>query len=225
WPPKYSGLGRLLARDDVLAYAQQIAQNIMSNAIESEHRFLVEKSPSHLYSMKLIAEIFPKARFIHVLRDGRDVSVSVRAAARSWMPDWQHTFGGSMEASAKSWRDAVRRARYDGKAVGDRFMEIHYEFLRVEPFDATKKMFDFCEIPYDEAILQSIYEKTDFDLNYKGDETDFRRGGRTGDWQSSFSLLDAYYFDRAAGQLLKNTGYVNDKRWWLTFWRERLGLG
>ncbi|MCP4415120.1 MAG: sulfotransferase, partial [Chloroflexi bacterium] len=42
WPPKYSGLGRLLARDDVLAYAQQIAQNIMSNAIESEHRFLVE---------------------------------------------------------------------------------------------------------------------------------------------------------------------------------------
>jgi len=222
WPPKHSGLGRYLTRDEVLTFARETAQAILGEAIEPGHHYLVEKSPSHLYAMELIAEIFPEARFIHVLRDGRDVCVSVRAAARSWMPDWKRTFGGSMEASAKSWHDAVRRARNDGKNLGDRFMEIRYETLKADPIAAYKQLFDFCGIPCTDEILQNIFEKTDFNLNFKGNESGFRRGGRTGDWYDSFSLIDAYKFHRTAGGLLEDIGYAEDKNWWWKFWWQRL---
>lgn len=222
WPPKHSGLGRYLKRDQVLSTVRQTAHTLMGEAIEPKHKFLVEKSPSHLYSMKLIAEIFPNARFIHVLRDGRDVCVSVQAAARSWMPDWKRTFGGSMEASAKSWHDAVQRARNDGKSLGERFFEIRYETLKADPVNSYKKLFDFCGIPCTDTILEDIFQKTDFALNFKGDEEGFRRGGRTGDWYGSFSLTDAYKFNRTAGELLEQLGYADDKQWWWKFWWQRL---
>ncbi len=222
WPPKASGLGRFLQREQVVEISREVVQQMMSQAIEPEHQFMVEKSPSHLYAIKLIQEIFPQARFIHVLRDGRDVCVSVRAATRSWMPDWKRSFGSSMTQSAKSWRDAVRRARNEGKALGDHFLEVRYEELRTDPFPNYKKMFDFCGIPYDDAILQSIFEKTDFELNYKGGEGKFRRGGRIGDWQTHFSLMDAYHFQRATDKMLLNTGYAKDEKWWQDFWRQRL---
>ena len=224
WPPGASGLGRFLEREQVLNLTQEMVQRLMSQAIETEHQFMVEKSPSHLYAIPFIEEIFPQARFIHVLRDGRDVCVSVRAATRSWMPDWQRTFGSSMAASAKSWHDAVRRASNEGKRLGDRYLEVRYEELRTEPISNYRKMFDFCGIPYDDEILQEIFTKTDFDLNFKGGEEKFRRGGRIGDWQTHFSLTDAYKFDQAAGQLLLNKGYVDDARWWRQFWRQKLKL-
>lgn len=222
WPPKHSGLGRYLSRDEVLVFTRETARSILGKAIQDGHSYMVEKSPSHLYSMKLIAEIFPEARFIHVLRDGRDVCVSVQAAARTWMPDWQRTFGGSMEASAKSWRDAVQRTRNDGKSLGDRFMEIRYETLKADPIASYKQLFNFCEIPCTDEILQEIFEKTDFDLNFKGNESGFRRGGRTGDWYATFSLIDAFKFHRIAGELLERIGYTDDKNWWWKFWWQRL---
>jgi len=221
WPPKSSGLGRFLERDQMVAMTQEVVQRIMSQAIGPEHQFIVEKSPSHLYAIKLIQEIFPGARFIHVLRDGRDVCVSVRAATQSWMPDWKKTFGGSMTASAKSWHDAVRRARNEGKILGDRFLEVRYEELRTDPIPNYKKMFDFCDIPYDDAILQAIFAKTDFDLNFKGGEGNFRRGGRIGDWQTHFGLMDAYHFQRATGKMLVETGHAVDEKWWLDFGKQR----
>lgn len=222
WPPQPSGLGRFLQREQVVEIGREAVQKMMSQAIEPNHHYMVEKSPSHLYTVKLIQEIFPGARFIHVLRDGRDVCVSVQAATRSWMPAWNRSFGSSMTASAKSWHDAVRRAQNEGKALGDHFLEVRYEQLRTNPIANYKKMFDFCSIPYDDEILQTIFAKTDFELNYKGGEANFRRGGRIGDWQTRFSLTDAYHFHRAAGKMLVNTGYAEDEMWWRDFWQERL---
>lgn len=221
WPAKSSGLGRFLEREQVTTLSREVVQRMMSQAVGPNHQFIVEKSPSHLYAIPLIEEIFPQARFIHVLRDGRDVCVSVRAATRSWMPDWKRTFGSSIAASAKSWHDAVRRASNEGKRLGDRFLEVRYEELRTDPMPNYRKMFDFCGIPYDDSILQAVYAKTDFNLNFKGGEENFRRGGRIGDWRSHFTLLDTYNFQKTAGELLQKKGYVDHPRWWWQHWLQR----
>ncbi|MFC1892276.1 sulfotransferase [Thermodesulfobacteriota bacterium] len=39
---------------------------------------IVEKSPGHEYNIEIITEIFPDAKWIHMLRDGRDVTLSIR---------------------------------------------------------------------------------------------------------------------------------------------------
>jgi hypothetical protein len=224
WPPGDSGLGRLLSREDLLAHTRQLTRSLLSRSIQPGHRFLVEKSPNHLFAMDFIQELFPDARFIHVLRDGRDVCVSVRAAAKSWGRQWQKSFGASVRSSARAWRDAVTRAHQDGARLNDHFLEIRYEDIHRDPRTAYIRLFDFCGIPYDESLLEDIFTATDFRNNFQADDAAFRRGGRTGDWRSYFSLRDAYMFHKQAGRKLMELGYEFRRHWWLRQFRPQRRL-
>ncbi len=220
WPPNRSGLSGLLERQALLNETRVFADRVLSNAIKPSHRFLVEKSPSHLYVMRLIHELYPGSRFVNVVRDGRDVSVSVRSAARSWVPQWGQTFGRSISASARAWGHAVRHAQRVGRELGDLYHEIRYEEIKRDPIGSYRQLFEFCNIPYDEELLQQIFEATDFATNYKPGENRFRRGGRVGDWRTHFNLLDAIRFNQAAGAGLVKTGYEKN-RWWMgSFFRK-----
>jgi len=224
WPPNYSGLSRTLSREELIPLVRNFVENVMSFAIEDDHRFLVEKSPSHLYQMALILDIFPKARFIHVVRDGRDVAVSVLAAAQSWVPGWKTTFGRNVASSAKAWHDAVRRVRRQSETLGEEHvLEVRYEALKEHPIQTYREMFDFCSIPYQDADLETILKKTDFATNYKPGETKFRRGGRTGDWKQAFSRRDAMTFHAVAGSMLIELGYEEDGQWCRQSPRKRRG--
>ena len=212
-PDGRSGLGNVMVREQRLALVRDLAINIMSNVIEPHHQFLVEKSPSHVFAVPFIREVFPDSRFIHVIRDGRDVNVSVQAAVNSWMPYWKNSFGASIRVSASAWKSAVNQFRLQTPSLGQDFIEVRYEEIHAEPVKLYKRMFDFCEIPYDDRILADIFQATDFELNYRGGEDKFRRGGRIGDWRTRFSSLDALIFKRVAGDLLIELGYENDYKW------------
>lgn len=213
-PGRKSGLGNLLSPEELLAHSRAFAISLFSHAIGPQHRFFVEKSPSHAYSIELIEQFFPSARFIHVLRDGRDVSVSVRAAARSWEPSWRKLHGKSIFHSARAWQHLVATVAREKKALGDRLLEVRYESLRTRPFEQYPRLFDFCGIPCDAAQLEKIHQQNDFESQYEPNESGFRRGGRVGDWKSHFSLLDALAYQLGAGATLVEQGYA-EKGWWL----------
>ncbi|RMG93454.1 MAG: sulfotransferase [Chloroflexi bacterium] len=215
YPPGYSGLGRLLPRESLVVCVRQFAEQVMSHALTPAHRFLVEKSPSHLFAIPLIREVFPEARFVHVLRDGRDVCVSVLAAASSWMPAWRDSFGASVEAAAQMWHDAVRWAQREQREVGNgRFLEVRYEWLRQEPDNWLRQLFDFCHIPYDENLLADIQEQTRFENKYRPRETGFRRRAQIGGWRERWGVREKQQFHQVAGELLLELGYENDAYWW-----------
>ena len=213
WPISRSGLGNFIPRESVLQYNRELIIKIMSHAIQPGHEYLVEKSPSHIYAIPLIQEFFPRARFICVLRDGRDVAVSVRAAARSWMKAWKDSFGRSIRFSALAWKNAIRKARHDAALLGDRYLEIRYEEIHRDPIAAYQTLFDFCQIPYEESLLEVILQSTDFNSNYKAGENKFRRGGRVGDWKRSLSFIDKIIFKQIAGDMLIELGYEYDRSW------------
>jgi hypothetical protein len=213
WPPGYSGLGHFLERNAALEYARELVVKVMAHALQPHHRYLVEKSPNHIYSVPLILEIFPNALFIHALRDGRDVCVSVRAAARSWIPSWKQSFGWSISKTAEAWRHETQTAQIYLREIPAQFIEVRYEDLHADPSENYRRIFDFCGIPHDTKLLQSIYQATDFKLNYTPDERHFRRGGRVGDWKQQFSVWDAFAFNRVAGDQLVALGYERNRFW------------
>src|SRR4051794_30654743 len=47
-------------------------------------RYVLERTPWHVYDLELIAEVYPGARVIHIIRDGRAVARSLRAM--EWGP-------------------------------------------------------------------------------------------------------------------------------------------
>jgi LPS sulfotransferase NodH len=214
-----TGLGRVMTRQELVSDVRDLVSRWLTRALEPSQRFLVEKSPNHVNSVALISELVPDARFIHVLRDGRDVAVSVQAASKSWAPLWKKTFGGSLEVCAKTWRSAVLNAHRARDELGVPFLEVRYEELKAHPTGAIAEMFDFCSVPYDDTLIERIRRATTFDPR-SGGATRFRRTGRIGEWRQRFSQEDAATFDAVAGDVLVATGYERNRAWWTEHERE-----
>ena len=97
-----------------------------------------DKTPANVLYVELLAAAFPQARFLHIVRDGRDVVPSLMEM--HFGPD---RFG----AAALFWRDRVTRGRAGGRRVGaDRYREIRYEDLVAEPEPVLRDICGFFEL-------------------------------------------------------------------------------
>lgn len=214
------GLSQMVSRDELATELRAFVGGLLARRLEPQHRFLVEKSPMPYMEIGPAAEVFPDARFIHVVRDGRDVAVSLRAAGRSWFRPWaQFGAGGqlgrcrALHDAGRSWARTVGRLRRHGERLGERYMEIAYERLAADPADSLRRLFDFCAIPHNEAAVETALGATDFERHFSGGEDQFRRGGRVGDWRSRFGLADALAFELGSNGRLVVEGYESSRAW------------
>lgn len=215
------GLSQMVTREQLVEEVRGLAVRLLSRKLESHHRFLVEKTPSPYTDVDVAAEVFPGARFIHVLRDGRDVAVSVRAAARSWNPGL--AYGGAtpirrlaaLRRAGRSWASTVEALRDFGNGRPDRYMEVRYETLQARPLQVSQALFEFCRIPCEKPLLREIRDRTDFEVRFEPGEDRFRRGGRVGDWRHRFGALDAAVFEGGSRGTLVEAGYERSRLWWI----------
>jgi sulfotransferase family protein len=221
WSPEFydaqrrnSGLDhaavQLVPYEEMVGQLGELVAGWLMRAVQPGQRFLVEKSPLDLAAT---ATLFPEARFVHVIRDGRDVAVSMDVASESWAPEMGRM---PLFVRGRVWASGVQKIRSIGETLGDRYMEISYENLKGDFIGATRRMFEFAGVPRDDALLEQIREQTQLDKSYGSAtrESRFRGQGRTGGWPERFGLRDALRFDRAAGELLVELGYARDRRWW-----------
>lgn len=104
-----------------------------------------DKTPAHVFALEPLREVFPRARFVHVLRDGVDVAHSYVEAGLQ--PD--------LEAAARRWRAAVRAARAFAARHPERLLELRYEDLVAEPRSALAPVLRFLELePGDPSQLR-----------------------------------------------------------------------
>jgi Sulfotransferase family len=209
------GIGRMFSRAELVAEARAIATRWLGLASDSGATFVIEKSPWHLSEVDLIAEVLPEARFVHVVRDGRDVAVSLVAARRSWSDYGGSGISGTVREAAQTWAAGIQKGEAARETLGTRLLEIRYEEIHADRRAAFQRLFDHCVMPYDEALLERTFELTDFDhLSEARGEGHIYRGGRVGDWRRSLGIAQAWRFERRAGATLRETGYESDPRWW-----------
>ena len=176
--------------------------------VEPEHRFLVEKGPMDIAAT---ATMFPEARFVHVIRDGRDVSLSLQAGADSWAPAMR---GGGVTERAVEWQRTVTEIRSHQELLGERYYEVRFEDLRTD-FDATvRELFEFAGTPSDDQAVERARVQTDLaTYSDKTRASGFRSKGRAGGWREHFTRKDAEAFETAAGSMLVELGYESDSSW------------
>jgi hypothetical protein len=102
-----------------------------------------EKTPTYVQKMKLIQRALPEARFVHVIRDGRDVALSVldRTVRELTAAD-----------IARRWEKKITKAREDAPAL-EHYMEIRYEDLILDTEPVLRKVAEFIDLPWDDAML------------------------------------------------------------------------
>jgi hypothetical protein len=103
-----------------------------------------DKTPGYVRSMRLIQKVLPEARFIHIIRDGRDVALSV--VPRSWGPS-------TIEEAADNWRRRIEVARRQ-KPHLRHYLEVHYEDLVTDTEAVLRQVAAFCELDFDPTMLR-----------------------------------------------------------------------
>ena len=176
-----------------------------------------EKTPDNLYSAERLSYLFPNARFIHIIRDGRDACVSgynMRKAMQE--PDFDKkfpTFHAYAENFAKSWSHSVRRGHKFRDQQPDRYAEVRYEDLHADPQKELARLFAFLEVPVNEGIVETAVEAGSFKSLSKGRERgeeskgSFFRKGIVGDWKNTMAPETQEAFWTGAAETLTLMGY------------------
>lgn len=102
-----------------------------------------DKTPLYVTSMELIQKLLPEARFIHLVRDGRDVAVSLR---NLW-------FGPkSLEEKASRWVWTIKEARRQAQNM-KHYLEVRYEDLILDTVNTLKRICGFIDFPWNPGML------------------------------------------------------------------------
>jgi hypothetical protein len=119
------GLTPLLSEDEFYALCRDFAEKVLQKIADSNPAATVtlEKTPQHVRHAQFILALFPKARFIHIVRDPRSVVSSLRAAAHSWGSTWASSI---IRDNAKLWCCDVTSGR-EIRYLTNRYREILYE--------------------------------------------------------------------------------------------------
>jgi hypothetical protein len=165
-----------------------------------------DKTPMYMQHLGLLERLFPRARYVHLVRDGRDAGRSFLAVPAGIVTEtWAHP--RTVAGFAAQWRMEVLAARRLGHHVGpDRYREVRYESLVAAPERELTAICAFAGLPYDAAMLDYAGR---VDVSAKPHQERLRQAPTPGvrDWRRELPAADAAAFERVAGDLLAELGY------------------
>jgi hypothetical protein len=161
-----------------------------------------ETTPGHLLHMQEIADQIPGARFVHVIRDGRDVAASL--ARQGWIHPLPFDRQRPALAAAAYWRWLIGTGRSEGRALGDAYLEIRYEDLVDRPQETLDHVAAFIGQPLDYAQIQQVGIGSVGRPNTSFPEA---KGGFKGRWRTELSAEDARSVDAILAAPLRDLGY------------------
>jgi hypothetical protein len=198
--------GREAARAFYAAYAESVGKPRWG-----------DKTPVYLKSMLAIQKALPEARFIHIIRDGRDVALSVLGLL--FGPD-------SVDEAARRWKRKVLRAREQASRLRH-YREVRYEDLVADPESTLRSVCEDVELPWDPSMLD-YHRHAEQRMRTEIRELRPLGGGtitaeervrqhelvsrppsatRAGRWKTDMSPADRQAFESVAGKLLDQLGY------------------
>jgi Sulfotransferase family len=165
-----------------------------------------DKTPMYMQYLPLLEELFPRAQFVHLVRDGRDVAVSFLAMPEGVVTrTWAHPT--SVADFACEWRTEVEAAQRLGARVGPEwYLEVRYETLVAEPERELKAICAFAGLPFEPDLLRHTAGAA---ASGKPHQQSLNRPLTPGirDWRKELSAEGAAAFEDVAGELLGALGY------------------
>jgi hypothetical protein len=176
-----------------------------------------EKTPRNISRIGAIFNFFPDVRFVHVLRDGRDVACSLRTHPRHKVVDgklvpldtWKPLAG-----CARRWRDDIECSRPWWS--DPRYYTLRYEELVRQPESVLRRLMVFLGEPWDDVMLAHAGGSASRDVTRFAQNPEAIgavNASSIGRWERDLDAKDRRIFKRIAGPLLVELGYAADDGW------------
>lgn len=171
---------------------------------------VAEKTPGNLLHMRTLARMHPRARFIHVIRDGRAVVNSLMKVNWSNPKTGQSLwYCASVDKAALYWAENIKQIRAQSPGP-ERYYELRYEDLVSAPEATLRAVLAWLDEPWDPAVLahhQAPQELPELETS----SADAARAVYTGaneTWKRTLDPADlAAIHDGPAGEVLEHLGY------------------
>lgn len=166
----------------------------------------VNKHPRNSVRIDYLRRVFPDARFIHVIRDGRAAVSSIVTQIRSRAQRRKQPMGGFcrppgwrallredlVEQTALQWQAIVRHVRERRARLGRDYCELRYEELCARPREIYRGLFEFAGLAAGAAQLAGVPEHP---LE------------RSDGWRERLTAQEIANVEKTAGDLLADLGY------------------
>lgn len=182
---------------------------------------VIEKCPRNTLRIPFLYRVFPQARFIHIIRDGRDVACSLvpGLASGRWQhlrpPDWQQIEARyeGVARCAMAWRSVVEQAMEDLLEVPH--LEVRYEDLVRDPLNTAQAILSFLRLDDSPAMIdfaRRIQNETAGSYQAQFQVQWFRHdhATRIGRWRENLSRDERAQVHELIGPLLRRLGYGVD---------------
>lgn len=154
-----------------------------------EKRFF-NKNPTHVTFFTLLKDIYPDAKFIHIVRDARMCANSMVKLYQSnisqdeklfdvlsdrvvdrrpfvpfprlpRLPEYMEAYGGDdLRTTSRLWNDAIEYIDTHRDGIAN-FYEVRYEDILASPAEEVGKILNFCELPAVEDRSAPFWQKLD----------------------------------------------------------------
>lgn len=144
-----------------------------------------DKTPHYIGNFEIIYKLFPQAKFIYIVRDGRDVALSL--LKKNWGPK-------NIYACAKLWK-RLNKYRKEFETLEDnrQLIRLSYERLLDNVEGNAARIYGFLQQDYNETELKKFCSTV--------------KPGNYHKWKSQFNKRQLKVFDSVAADTLTRFGY------------------
>jgi hypothetical protein len=159
--------------------------------------YWINKTPESPRFQPDLRQMLGRVRFVHLIRDGRDVVHS------SMKLNWWSAARGS-----HSWKVFIEDVREQASHFPEDYLELRYEEFVSDHAGTLKRVLDFLEIEGDPREMVTAQER-----HAPGSASREEAERRVGQWRSGMSAEDKAIFKSIANDLLVSLGYAEDADW------------
>lgn len=180
-----------------------------------------EKTPDHVHLMPELLALVPHAKFIHIIRDGRDCAVSgwfhlQRVNNNSTEVEKLYpTIGSYVAHFVHRWVKDVSEGIQFGHLHPHNYCEVRYESLVRDSTAVIQRLFEFLGVESTSKIVNHAARESTFEKLSGGrvpgveDRNSHYRKGIIGDWKNCFDEESQHMFSVHGTNLLRKLGYVD----------------
>lgn len=207
-----------LPRERLREHLAEASSRTLTEFIEAVHEAYLSdrpgktrwgcKVPYFALHLRELSRVFPRAKFVHLVRDGRDTFLSMRDRTQRGATH----FPASPMRAAWVWRRLVTTARRSGTALGLGYAEFRYEDLVSDCGRTLELICEFIGEPYCDEMVERYYDDLRRHQNNRMAVMDRYvkpaiDAANTRRWADEMTADEIYRFQAIASDTLVRSGY------------------
>ena len=164
--------------------------------------------PDNVLYIEQVKRDIPNALFVHIIRDGRDIALSLKKMGGFTPLPWDRSQPDSLVATSLYWEWMIDKGREHGRKFPADYIEIRYEDLITSPQETLGRLGGFIDhdLDYDRIQRAGLGRLSETNSSFR-EEGATEKLNPLGRWKERLAPADVAAIEATVGECLQENGY------------------